>query len=445
MESASLLDASGLACEKSSIVLDLGQIQFPNSKPVSAKNAKGKGILSTHPSIVTKSVLGAIHMADSKPLSRDIAPPSVDIVLGMSSADLDPILKPLPPTAASSVPSSSWAKVAAPSPDSSPQLNFMQPIFSGDSNILSIPPELLDIGRKKLIVDINGEPITIDVLYSWKLPHCDLCHGWGHHELACPEKHVTKVWVPKKPDPPHKPLSPLPAKEIIPPSSSSSTILPICSNPTSIPVSSSQVPPQASSSSTSPPICSNSTGNLASSSQVPPDVPISIAHSSTSPPPDPLQISIAACSSYSNSHLSIPPSSITICPPSSPQLANQIQTRAAPAPTQLPGFWICETVLCNWCSKLTRSTTIVAGLACFEEPFWVHLPNQTTRANDIVESFINIILRFGEAEIHPKAILVGIVHVALLEIDLVTLHRCRQIQEMNRCRSLLQLTGTRAV
>ncbi|KAJ4849258.1 hypothetical protein Tsubulata_012952 [Turnera subulata] len=50
----------------------------------------------------------------------------------------------------------------------------------------------------ELKLDIDGETVVIDVVYSWKPPYCDFCKGWDHHELVCPEKRPTKVWLPKK-------------------------------------------------------------------------------------------------------------------------------------------------------------------------------------------------------------------------------------------------------
>ncbi|KAJ4823792.1 hypothetical protein Tsubulata_032018 [Turnera subulata] len=302
MASASLLDANGLACEKSSLVLDLGRLQSPNSKLVSAKNAKGKGILLARPSDATNSLLGAKPTDASKPLSRDVAPPPVDTVLGLIHATSNKLwgrdgsvlvsrykeeqfLFQFPNDAAYSraLNRGPWhvggvPLLFRPWSSSSNKLDFSNAIFSVWVKLKNVPMELLtkeglsylssvlgtplhtdqdcskifrsdcvnvciqiDFSKpllNELKVDINGEPIIIDVLYSWKLPHCDLCHGWGHHELACPEKHVTKVWVPKKSNAPHKPKSPLPATEIIP-QSSSSTTPPICSSPAGNPASSS--------------------------------------------------------------------------------------------------------------------------------------------------------------------------------------------------------------
>ncbi|KAJ4828525.1 hypothetical protein Tsubulata_002854 [Turnera subulata] len=49
----------------------------------------------------------------------------------------------------------------------------------------------------ELKLDLNGEIVTIDVIYSWKPLFCDVCKNWGHHELACPSKKAVKKWIPK--------------------------------------------------------------------------------------------------------------------------------------------------------------------------------------------------------------------------------------------------------
>ncbi|KAJ4839058.1 hypothetical protein Tsubulata_021846 [Turnera subulata] len=50
-----------------------------------------------------------------------------------------------------------WAKVVSNPSPYNPQLNFMQPVLSGDSNMLCIPPELLEIGRKKYSLCLIGQ------------------------------------------------------------------------------------------------------------------------------------------------------------------------------------------------------------------------------------------------------------------------------------------------
>ncbi|KAJ4838974.1 hypothetical protein Tsubulata_017378 [Turnera subulata] len=52
----------------------------------------------------------------------------------------------------------------------------------------------------ELAIEFDGCVRTIDISYSWKPQHCDLCNTWGHCALACPTKKSvpdTVHWVPK--------------------------------------------------------------------------------------------------------------------------------------------------------------------------------------------------------------------------------------------------------
>ncbi|KAJ4823351.1 hypothetical protein Tsubulata_022001 [Turnera subulata] len=386
MAPAYLLDAAGLAREKPPLVMDLGQLQLPNSKSASAKNSKGKSIISVQSPIgfapTDCTLLDESPSEISNPLPKTDFPAMDTTVLGVRPETVDPNSK-FQSTGPSNAPSSSWSKVVSTPSVSSPQLNFMKPIFTGDSNLLSIPLEMIEIGRKKysccligqfvgttpnlglihamanrlwgrdgpisvsrykeelflfqfpddaaysraftrgpwhiggvplifrpwtssskkldfsnatfpvwiklknvpmelltkeglsylssvlgtplhtdqdcskifksdcvnvcvqvdfskpllneLKLDLHGKTVIIEVIYSWKLPHCDFCHGWGHHEIACSEKKVTKIWVPKQTAAPPKPTpSPPHVEESIPPSSTTS--LPVSPAVKSIPV-----------------------------------------------------------------------------------------------------------------------------------------------------------------------------------------------------------------
>ncbi|KAJ4841288.1 hypothetical protein Tsubulata_028604 [Turnera subulata] len=254
MAPAYLLDVAGQVCEKSSLVMDLGQIKLPNPKIASAKQLKGKTVSSVQsPMVFASSEDDSLAAAsadatavEGTSLSNPSAPLFMDIVPPDKLGNGDPSLPKTAPTP--------WAKVISNPTPYNPQLTFIQPVFNGDSNMLCIPPELLEIGlwvklqhvpmelltkeglsylssvlRKplhadqdctkifksdsanvcvqvdfskpllnELKLDINGETVIIDVHYSWKPSHCDFCKGWDHHELACPVKKSVKIWIPKK-------------------------------------------------------------------------------------------------------------------------------------------------------------------------------------------------------------------------------------------------------
>ncbi|KAJ4849987.1 hypothetical protein Tsubulata_044771 [Turnera subulata] len=286
--------------------MDLGQHQLPNPKSASAKKSKGKNIVSVQSPIAfatsDSTLLGEPTSDLLNPLPREDAPVIETIVLGVRSAAAYSIPKHQS-MGSSNAPSPSWTKVVS-TPAFSSQLNFMKPIFSGDSNMLSIPPELLGNGRKKYSCCLIGQfmgtapnlglihaianrlwghdgPVSVsrykeelflfqfqnDAAHShaftrgpWYIGGVPLIfrpwtyssrkldfsnaifpvliklknvpvelltkEGWGHHVLACSEKKVTKIWVPKKIDAPLKATSssPPPVEETIPPSSSFTTL-----------------------------------------------------------------------------------------------------------------------------------------------------------------------------------------------------------------------------
>ncbi|KAJ4827011.1 hypothetical protein Tsubulata_025849 [Turnera subulata] len=49
----------------------------------------------------------------------------------------------------------------------------------------------------ELKLDINGENVVIDVVYSWKSAFCEFCKNWSHHTVACAVKKLEKKWVPE--------------------------------------------------------------------------------------------------------------------------------------------------------------------------------------------------------------------------------------------------------
>ncbi|KAJ4833908.1 hypothetical protein Tsubulata_021980 [Turnera subulata] len=70
-------------------------------------------------------------------------------------------------------------------------------LFNNDCANVCVKVEFLKPLLHELKLDLNGEIVTIDVIYSWKPLFCDVCKNWGHHELACPSKKAVKKWIPK--------------------------------------------------------------------------------------------------------------------------------------------------------------------------------------------------------------------------------------------------------
>ncbi|KAJ4823183.1 hypothetical protein Tsubulata_015123 [Turnera subulata] len=49
----------------------------------------------------------------------------------------------------------------------------------------------------ELVVALDGYTHKIEISYSWKSMHCDLCNKWGHHLLASSTKQPSTQWIPK--------------------------------------------------------------------------------------------------------------------------------------------------------------------------------------------------------------------------------------------------------
>ncbi|KAJ4843171.1 hypothetical protein Tsubulata_016958 [Turnera subulata] len=67
-----------------------------------------------------------------------------------------------------------WSKVIS---NSSPQLSFMKPVFNDDCSALCIPPELLEIGRKKYQLCLIGQ--FVGAAPKIGLIHAILNDLWG--------------------------------------------------------------------------------------------------------------------------------------------------------------------------------------------------------------------------------------------------------------------------
>ncbi|KAJ4824487.1 hypothetical protein Tsubulata_033137 [Turnera subulata] len=144
-----LLDSSGLARSKSAIVMDLGNLNFPNPKSVAALRFNGKSTQAPTPAPVA---FGST-VVDSVLVHRDPDSAVSPVSLPVTEAPVEAIsvVKDASPTSGSS-----WAKVIATglAPHS---LKFVEPIFTDDQSTISIPPELLAIGRKKYSLCLIGQ------------------------------------------------------------------------------------------------------------------------------------------------------------------------------------------------------------------------------------------------------------------------------------------------
>ncbi|KAJ4843172.1 hypothetical protein Tsubulata_016959 [Turnera subulata] len=70
-------------------------------------------------------------------------------------------------------------------------------LFNNDSANVCVKVDFSKPLLTELKLDFNGEPVIIEVIYSWKPLHCDMCKNWGHYAIACPSKKVVKKWIPK--------------------------------------------------------------------------------------------------------------------------------------------------------------------------------------------------------------------------------------------------------
>ncbi|KAJ4827471.1 hypothetical protein Tsubulata_006815 [Turnera subulata] len=146
-----LYNANGEPCSKSSLVIDLGRIILPKPNPITASRPKANPSTasSTTPIAFVSSTSASSTVAPEFSAVTDmvdVVPPPVIPNTGTSQATLQP----------SAAPSTTWAKVVS-SPLISPQLQFVEPIYSADNSVVCIPPELIDLGRQKYSLCLIGQ------------------------------------------------------------------------------------------------------------------------------------------------------------------------------------------------------------------------------------------------------------------------------------------------
>ncbi|KAJ4849228.1 hypothetical protein Tsubulata_011478 [Turnera subulata] len=155
-----LYDESGLPRARSSVVMDLGRIALPNPKPKRAQRLKGKMVKTAVPAPVEfvsltsdPSLLMPASAIDSStpPVCTDPLIPSAPISAVTS------VKEPLPAAVPMASTSSSWAKIASTAPVTPQSLKFVEPIFTTDPSVISIPTELLAIGHKKYSMCLVGQ------------------------------------------------------------------------------------------------------------------------------------------------------------------------------------------------------------------------------------------------------------------------------------------------
>ncbi|KAJ4843576.1 hypothetical protein Tsubulata_046986 [Turnera subulata] len=168
--SSSVCDATGVAREKSVLVIDLGKMLLPNPNASSALKLKGKHASASVPTPVafTSGVQAAVddpilsncgEFLNPPPASVSVAegsrPPASTIVASTKSN----LENPAPPPSKSVVTSdNSWAKVVSNGTRSIPQpLHFVEPVFAYDKYTLCIPSALLDIGYMKYELCLVGQ------------------------------------------------------------------------------------------------------------------------------------------------------------------------------------------------------------------------------------------------------------------------------------------------
>ncbi|KAJ4835646.1 hypothetical protein Tsubulata_015322 [Turnera subulata] len=158
-----IYDSNGDLCAKPAMALDLDQLDLllRASAPLRTQ-AKGKS--------VTSFVLAPIDLLVPIASARNLGPigPPVEKNLGArvsSNAQLFSVpvvsdgqtLAPkLPPTPIANT--KSWASVATGNSKTFHQpLSFVPPIFAADSNVITIPPHLLELGRQKFSLCLVGQ------------------------------------------------------------------------------------------------------------------------------------------------------------------------------------------------------------------------------------------------------------------------------------------------
>ncbi|KAJ4830583.1 hypothetical protein Tsubulata_034239 [Turnera subulata] len=162
MAPSSLYDVAGLVCEKYSLVMDLGKLVLPNPNSSVAQKLKAKSIVSfqqpvsvamDNPVTVTSQSKAGVFMQLAS--------------ISMSNSVVSALL-----VSTSSEPLGFSASVRNSVP-----LSFMKPIFNNDCSTLYIPPELLEIGRKKYQLCLNGQ--FMGTTPKLGLIHATLNKLWG--------------------------------------------------------------------------------------------------------------------------------------------------------------------------------------------------------------------------------------------------------------------------
>ncbi|KAJ4846070.1 hypothetical protein Tsubulata_002593 [Turnera subulata] len=142
MES-SLFDDEGRTRTKAPLVIDLGKLVLPNPKLTPGSNAKTKAAVP---------VLAPVSFAPATTKSPE------DHGLGASSENASIPLASVSTTIAPAAPSgASYAKVASRAPKNPQPLKFVEPMFTDDKSTISIPPELIAIGREKYSMCLIGK------------------------------------------------------------------------------------------------------------------------------------------------------------------------------------------------------------------------------------------------------------------------------------------------
>ncbi|KAJ4821830.1 hypothetical protein Tsubulata_043996 [Turnera subulata] len=176
MAPSPLYDAGGFVRERSSMVMDLGKLVLPKPNSSTIQRLKGKSVASIQQPVsfamdnpVTLPPLVATSSPSNAGISKQLAPaPVINSGAAVSAPIIAASLEPLgisklvrhsvpvssTPTLQSIGNHTSWSKVVS---TTTPQLSFMEPIFNNDCSTLCIPPELLEIGRKKYQLCLIGQ------------------------------------------------------------------------------------------------------------------------------------------------------------------------------------------------------------------------------------------------------------------------------------------------
>ncbi|KAJ4841586.1 hypothetical protein Tsubulata_036186 [Turnera subulata] len=142
MES-SPFDDEGRTRTRAPLVIDLGKLVLPNPKLTPGSNAKAKAAVP---------VLAPLSFAPATTKSPE------DHGLGASSENASVPLASVSTTIAPAAPSgASYAKVASRAPKNPQPLKFVEPMFTDDKSTISIPPELIAIGREKYSMCLIGK------------------------------------------------------------------------------------------------------------------------------------------------------------------------------------------------------------------------------------------------------------------------------------------------